>query len=88
MSFAALAGEPLPERKKTWAGQARRRRLLAAAGITLPDDLGPSGVVPPDDLLDAAAAAQTAARFARGEAEPLPVDPDRDDSGRPIALWR
>lgn len=73
VSFAALADEGgppargLPHGKKSWNGQHVRRGLLAAAGIELPDELeGEVGRVPADDLLDAAAAAWSAARFAAG----------------------
>ncbi|UQA91886.1 DUF429 domain-containing protein [Streptomyces halobius] len=88
VSFRALAGgtAPLP-RKKSWAGQMVRRSLLAAAGIVLPDDLGDAGRTPPDDVLDAAAAAWTAHRIARGRARSLPDPPERDAGGCPVAIW-
>src|SRR5713101_3499335 len=61
VSFAQLAGQVLHVGKSTWAGAALRRRLLASAGIALPDDLGPAGDrAGIDDVLDAAAAAWTA----------------------------
>ncbi len=41
VSFATLADHPLPYTKKCWAGMVLRRRLLASAGIAVPDDLGP-----------------------------------------------
>ncbi|MFF4601462.1 DUF429 domain-containing protein [Streptomyces sp. NPDC001339] len=90
VSFRALAGgTPLLVRKKSWAGQMARRSLLAAAGIVLPDDLGDGGAgsSPPDDVLDAAAAAWTAHRIARGRAHSLPDPPEHDTHGRPIAIW-
>jgi hypothetical protein len=43
----------------------------------LPDQLEDAGTVPPDDLLDAAAAAWTAWRVATGKAEVLPVSERR-----------
>jgi predicted RNase H-like nuclease len=62
-SFAQLAGAPLQSPKSTWAGIARRRQLLAGAGIVLPEDLGLAGEkAAVDDVLDAAAAAGTALR--------------------------
>ena len=61
-------GVAVEANKKTWAGQMVRRRLLERHGIELPDDLGPVGVVPPDDVIDAAAAAWSAARIASGKA--------------------
>lgn len=85
VTFALLAGEPLPS-KKTWAGVNRRRSLLGAAGIELPDELGAAGVVPVDDVLDAAAAAWSADRIARGVAQPIPADAELA-GGRPMAIW-
>lgn len=88
VSFWALAGKtPLPHGKKSWAGQMARRSLLDAAGVVLPDDLGEVGRVPPDDVLDAAAAALSAQRIAQGRAHPLPDPPQHDRRGRPIAIW-
>ncbi|MGW1894574.1 DUF429 domain-containing protein [Streptomyces sp. NPDC002004] len=87
VSFRALAGgTPLEHRKKSWAGQMIRRSLLSAAGIDLPDELGEAGRVPPDDVLDAAAAAWTAHRIAQGHARSLPDPPQHDGRGREIAI--
>ncbi|MEX0673632.1 MAG: DUF429 domain-containing protein [Gaiellaceae bacterium] len=74
-SFRALAGSPLRYAKRTWNGQMLRRQLLATAGIQLSDDLLEAGLVPPDDVLDAAAMAWTARRVAAGISETLPADP-------------
>jgi predicted RNase H-like nuclease len=80
VSFCELAGEPLAS-KHTADGLERRRRLLAEAGIVLP---GAVPGVPETDLLDAAAGAWTAARYASGSAEPFPPEhPDRLG-----AIWR
>ena len=76
LSFLALTGMPELPPKKTWEGSYLRRGALEAAGIVLPGDLGPAGAAPVDDLLDAAAAAWTAARIASGEAACLPGDPE------------
>ena len=81
VSFRELAGEPVPESKHTAAGLARRRELLAAAGIVLP---GAVPGVPEADLLDAAAGAWTAARYAEGRANPFPPE-HRERLG---AIWR
>ena len=68
-----MAGAPLADSKSTWAGAVTRRRLLAAQGIELPGDLGLAGQqVGVDDVLDAAAVAWTARRFAAG-CSPLPA---------------
>lgn len=72
VSFARLAGGPLPDGKRTWAGAHHRRRLLADAGIDLAEDVGQAGRhAAVDDVLDAGAAAWTAARVAAGAAKPL-----------------
>ena len=73
VSFAILAGEPLAFAKRTWNGQRVRLRLLAGAGIDLPDHLD-AGLVGADDVLDAAVAAWSATRIARGEHVIFPAD--------------
>jgi predicted RNase H-like nuclease len=71
--FRAMKGEPLGFSKKTWNGQTERRALLATQGVELPGQLDEiTGKVPPDDLLDAAAAAWTAWRCEKGIGEALP----------------
>lgn len=88
LSFSRMnGGAPLPG-KKSWTGQAARRRLLEREGICLPEALGPAGAAAPDDVLDAAAAAWTAQRIARGDAASLPAEPTQHDPrGRPILIW-
>lgn len=89
-SFRAMTGDPLRWSKKTWNGAAQRRALLASArpAIVLPDELGPAGRVPAHDVLDAAAAAWSAWRYAHGTAtahgDPEELDPV---TGRRIAMW-
>ncbi|MDN3060207.1 DUF429 domain-containing protein [Streptomyces sp. SRF1] len=88
VSFAAVnEGRPVAWSKKSWNGQAVRRRLLADRRVVLPDDLGPAGRVPPDDVLDAAAAAWSARRIALRTARSLPDPPEVTDTGLPIAIW-
>jgi predicted RNase H-like nuclease len=85
LSFYALAGElPSAHAKKTWRGQNRRRSLLAAAGVVLPEEIGEADRVPVDDVLDAAAAAWSAHRIATGAARRLPeaAEPDAEDGRR------
>lgn len=74
VSFRALADAHVGFPKTTWNGQALRRRALKRAGIELPDELGEGGEVPVADVLDAAAAAWSARRYAQGRAESLPPD--------------
>jgi len=73
VSFAALAGGQMRASKITWNGQMDRRAALVRAGIVLPDDLGEAGLVPVADVLDAAAVAWSARRFAAGEARSFPA---------------
>jgi predicted RNase H-like nuclease len=87
-SFAELnGGPPVGAAKKTWNGQMARRALLAGASIRLPDDLAAAGVVPADDILDAAAAAWSARRIASGEASSMPSPPESGAAGLPMAIW-
>lgn len=86
LAFREMAGRVLAS-KKTWDGVAQRRTALTGEGIGLPDDLGAAGSVPVDDVLDAAAAAWTAHRIARGIAESVPEHAEHDPHGRPMAIW-
>lgn len=89
-SFRAMAGRPLEATKKSWAGMAERRRLLAEADppLVVPDRIGGAGRVPVDDVLDAAAVAWTAWRVVTGTAERFTDDEQVDAAtGRPIAVW-
>ncbi|MFG2194147.1 DUF429 domain-containing protein [Streptomyces sp. NPDC048639] len=88
LSFMAMAdGSPVTWSKKSWNGQQVRRRLLRTQGVVLPEDLGTVGRVPPDDVLDAAAAAWSADRIARGASDRLPDPPELTAHGLPIAIW-
>ncbi|WP_431046083.1 DUF429 domain-containing protein [Streptomyces sp. P1-3] len=88
VSFAAMnGGRPVAASKKSWNGQAARRRLLADHGIVLPEELGAAGRVPPDDILDAAAAAWSARRIALRTAARLPDPPETTATGLPVAIW-
>jgi predicted RNase H-like nuclease len=83
LSFAALAGAPLPDSKHTPAGLAVRRDLLARAGITLP--VKAAGAAE-NDLLDAAAVAWSARRIAAGTAITLANPGQPADDGSEIAI--
>lgn len=87
VSFAALAGSALAWRKVSWNGATVRQRLLAEVGITFGGDLGSAGGACVDDLLDAAACAWSAQRYAMGIAVPLPEEVEVDAAGRRIAIW-
>lgn len=88
LSFAALAGAPVPQPKRSWAGSAVRRALLADAGLGLPADLGDVGrQAAVDDVFDAAVMAWTAMRVAEGRARSLPDPPEVFSDGWPAAIW-
>lgn len=87
-SFATMAAAPLSCAKRTWAGQAERRRLLSAVGYLPVDDLGAAGRAAADDVLDAAAAAWTAWRHTTGVAVSLPDPPQLLHGSITAAIWR
>ncbi|RJK97104.1 DUF429 domain-containing protein [Vallicoccus soli] len=78
LSFTALAGHPLPPKRRPEGRAARRDALRRWAGeVDLP---------PGTDHLDALAVAWTAARWLAGASEVLPPDPPRDARGRPMRI--
>lgn len=88
VSFRHLAGRPLEHPKSTWAGVEERRSLLAAAGVIVPSDAGLAGAMAGvDDLLDAAVASWTGARFAFGAAVSHPSKPEEFGDGHAAAIW-
>jgi predicted RNase H-like nuclease len=84
LAFSALGGAPVPESKHSAGGLAARRRLLRAAGISLP--AGPVPGAGEDDVLDAAAVAWSARRIRRGAAVVLADPAQVADDGREIAI--
>jgi predicted RNase H-like nuclease len=83
VSFRAMNdGEPLAHRKKSAGGALERLRLLQRHGIHLPRLSQAVATVPLDDVLDAAAAAWSALRIARGEARTLPESVEIVDGHR------
>lgn len=86
-SFKVMAGRALTS-KKHWTGLRDRLALLRAHGIDLilSTDSLPDGAKP-DDIVDAAAAAWSAARIASDAAICFPEDPQLDDEGRQVAIW-
>ena len=86
LSFAVMAGAPIAPGKKTEEGRAARLAALAAVGLASPSVLTGSGYAA-DDVLDACAAAWTAARRTAGEARPLPDPPQTFSDGIPAAIW-
>lgn len=89
LSFRRLGLRYEDGTKKSWRGQRARLRVLAVAGVVLPEDLGAAvAKVPADDVLDAAAVAWSAERSARGQAICLPDPPQRNERGQPMAIWQ
>ena len=80
--FATMNGVVVREPKRTPAGAAIRRRLLEREGLVVPTSRLRGAA--PDDIVDAAAAAWTARRYADGVAERLPPEPH--DQAAP-AIW-
>jgi predicted RNase H-like nuclease len=88
VSFATMANRPLVHPKSTWSGLGERIGILSTVGIAVPAQLGSAGdVATPDDVLDAAAALWTAARFARGVAVSYPSTPESFGDGHAAAIW-
>lgn len=86
VSFCAMGGAVLAWSKKSWNGLHLRRRLLADAGVVLPDEIPEVAGAAADDVVDAAAAAWSALRVAAGEAGCLPDPPERAGRRR-VAIW-
>jgi predicted RNase H-like nuclease len=85
LSFARMTGSPLLARKKDVAGARARRDALLAHGLTAPAWFRGAGFAE-DDLLDACAAAWSAARHDRGASESLPREPETFSDGIPAAI--
>jgi predicted RNase H-like nuclease len=84
VSFRAMVGHELEYPKSSWNGERLRRRSLASEGIVLPDHLDEGGDTPVADVLDAAAAAWSARRYARHEASVFPEGSHRGQHG---VIW-
>jgi predicted RNase H-like nuclease len=80
--FWAMNGcAPLEHQKRTAAGRAQRLALLADSFAEKLEGIESPARADDDDVLDACAAAWTAARFARGEAQRFPAEPELDARG-------
>lgn len=88
VSFTAMIGRPARAPKKSWHGMVERRDALVEQAISL-DGIDPEvgAVVGVDDMIDAAAAAWSAARLLAGAARSFPDPPELDSAGRQIAIW-
>jgi predicted RNase H-like nuclease len=86
VSFCELAGECLAWSKKSWNGLLLRRRLLAEAGVVLPEVIPEVAGAVADDIVDAAVVAWSARRIATGTARSIP-NPPEESGGRQVAIW-
>ena len=88
ISFRLMHPDAAPAgRKKTWGGLMERLARLRGEGIVLPNALGPADGVGIDDVVDAAGAAWSARRIARGEERRFPeVVSQIDRSGQLIVI--
>lgn len=93
VSFQAMlrafgGGDHLQHAKRSLEGRHERLALLNRAGLRPSRSVGGVGRASPEDVLDATAAAWSAARIAAGTAATLPADPPSDPrTGRPVAIW-
>jgi predicted RNase H-like nuclease len=78
---------PLPYAKNTWNGLMMRLELPRAHGLELPRTIEGGGKARANDIIDAAAAAWSAWRVARGQAGSLPDPPEVGPAGRAMAIW-
>ncbi len=86
VSFAAMDASSVVPAKRTAAGATSRADALRAAGIEPPSYARGQGYAA-NDLLDACAAAWSAARVARGDCETLPDPPETYSDSLPAAIW-
>jgi predicted RNase H-like nuclease len=77
LSFAHLVNPrdpvPVPFGKLSWEGMRRRTKMLHGAGIDVQYIRDETGLIGADDLIDAAACAWTARRYAAGNAARFPA---------------
>jgi predicted RNase H-like nuclease len=85
VSFAGMDATSVVPAKRSAAGADSRAGALRSVGLEPPAYVRGQGYAA-DDLLDACAAAWTAARVARGEAESLPDPPETFSDGLPAAI--
>jgi predicted RNase H-like nuclease len=89
-SFTALSGAPMAWPKRMPEGRDERLRVLRRAGFDvslIEPHAFPKSQAAPDDLVDAAVCALSAARIARGQALCFPQNPPRDGRGLRMAIF-
>jgi predicted RNase H-like nuclease len=87
ISFMMMGGGPALMSKRTWHGQHDRMTRLGAHGIVIPTEIGDAAAAPPDDILDAAAAAWSAHRIANNQCGSIPNPPQINERGQRVAMW-
>ncbi len=85
LSFTRMTGSPILARKKEAEGVQARRAALSAHAIAAPAWFKGAGFAE-DDLLDACAAAWSAARHDRGDTESFPAEPETFSDGLSAAI--
>jgi predicted RNase H-like nuclease len=82
-------GRPMPNRKRSKAGQEERRLALDSVGFdtTLLETEIPRRLAQIDDILDAAVLCWLAGRIHRGEARRVPQEPPVDARGLRMEIW-
>lgn len=87
LAFHLRATRPLPG-KRSWNGVMARLAIVRALGLELPDHIEGGDRMSPDDVLDAAIVAWTAAGLHHPAGlRSHPDPPEEWDRGRPIAIW-
>lgn len=87
LAFRLLTGRALAG-KRTWNGVLARLGALRSVGVDLPSHVDGGDRLPPDDVLDAAVVAWTAAaRHLPAGLRSHPAEPVQRDRGRPVAIW-
>jgi predicted RNase H-like nuclease len=92
LSFRKWAGAPMKFHKKKPEGRAERLHLIATkfgatAFAEVRSQVRSMSSVKDDDVVDAFAAAWTAARIRRGDADPYPAQPAIDSCGLDMRIW-
>jgi predicted RNase H-like nuclease len=89
LCFYGLTGKPMDHKKKSAEGKTWRLRALYTSfpGVARAFDRFPRAQVASDDVLDACAAAWTAARIADNSAKRIPAHPPTDAKNLRMEMW-
>lgn len=87
LAFHLLTGRALAG-KRSWNGVLARLDALRSVGVVVPSHVEGGDRLPPDDVLDAAIVAWTAAGAHLPDGlRSHPEAPTQTDRGRPVAIW-